>query len=526
MSYSTNSPDYLNVQTNTDIVKIISSEVVFFSDKISQMSSYNMATSRVIVVTSKAIYLFKQSGPKKRTLKKTIELKDVAALTRSLKSTQFIIHTLVDFYRFKTAKADEIIELIKVAYVSLVHKNLSIFGSEAKDLKGVTKIRKEFKLLSDENLMKEEEVKLEFKDDPNEDTIKSQDTASDEGGDDPDVEEYNYDFVEKEGRIQRSSTLYSRESLEEACFEDFEIKQVLGIGSFGKVYLVENKNTGKLHAMKSIKKSKIIDYDKVESTKLEEHILLNSEHPFIVGLEYVFKNEKRIYFVMNFVRGGELFKQIIDWRRFEESRAKFYAAQIALALGHLHSQDVVYRDLKPENILIGEDGYVYLTDFGLSRILARDEIATSFCGTAEYLAPEMVSSSGHNFWIDWWALGILIYEMIVGIPPFYHKNRDHMFYLIKEAAIKYPDPKKHGISVSENAKDLINKLLDKDMDERLGSKNDVDEVLAHPWFKDWDLDAILRKAIDPPFKPSMKADKYDTSNFDQAVTCLEPRESE
>ena len=167
------------------------------------------------------------------------------------------------------------------------------------------------------------------------------------------------------------------------------------------------------------------------------------------------KMKNRIYFVMNFIRGGELFKQIIDWKRFDESRAKFYAVQIALALGHLHSQNVVYRDLKPENVLLGEDGYVYLTDFGLSRILARNEVAMSFWGTAEYLAPEMVTTSGHNHAIDWWALGILIYEMIVGIPPFYHKNRDHMFFLIKEAAIKYPDAKKHGISVSEEAQDLI-----------------------------------------------------------------------
>jgi serum/glucocorticoid-regulated kinase 2 len=249
-----------------------------------------------------------------------------------------------------------------------------------KDLKGVTKIKKEFKLLSDENLMKEE-VKLDLKENEDADTediIKSQDTASDEGNDEPDVLETSLDFTELSGKVQRSSTLYSKESVDEATFEDFEIKQVLGIGSFGKVYLVENKTTGKLHAMKSIRKDKIQDYDKMESTKLEEHILLNSEHPNIVSLDYVFTSEKRIYFIMQFIRGGELFKQIIDCRRFDELRSKFYAAQIALALGHLHSQDVLYRDLKPENILLGEDGYVYLTDFGLSRILGKDEVATSF----------------------------------------------------------------------------------------------------------------------------------------------------
>lgn len=137
----------------------------------------------------------------------------------------------------------------------------------------------------------------------------------------------------------------------------------------------------------------------------------------------------------------------------------------------------------------------------------------------------MVSSSGHNFGIDWWALGILIYEMIVGIPPFYHKNRDQMFFLIQKATIKYPDPKKHGISVSPEAQDLINRLLEKDMDKRLGSEDDVDEVLAHPWFKGLDKDDILEKVVDPPFKPHLEEGKYDTTHFDESVTSLEPRES-
>lgn len=191
---------------------------------------------------------------------------------------------------------------------------MSIYGTENKDLKGTKKVNKAFKLLSDENLIKEE-VKVEVKEDSSEDALKSQDTASDDDNDEPRVIEtaddesterpFDYDY-------RRSSTLYSRESLDESTIDDFEIKQVLGIGSFGKVFLVENIKTGQLHAMKSIRKDRIADIEKIESTKLEEHILANSEHPNIVGLDYVFKNEKRIYFIMNFIRGGELFKHIID----------------------------------------------------------------------------------------------------------------------------------------------------------------------------------------------------------------------
>lgn len=378
-TYNTSNPDYLNVQTNKEIVKIISNEVVLFSYKISQLSSYNMATSRALVITSKAIYMFKQNGPKKRKLKLAIDFAQLEKVTRSLLSTQFILHTLSDQnYRFRSEKVDEIVEMVKIAYVSALHKNLSIYGIKAKDLKEYKKLKDEAKLLEDQNLIKDEEIKFDFKLDDEDEGIKSQETASDDNQDEPRVIEVTSSFQAQDYEKQRSSTLYSRESEDDTVMEDFEIKQVLGIGSFGKVYLVENNKTGKLHAMKSIYKDKIHDFDKMESTKLEEHILLNSEHPHIVSLDYVFEDTKKIYFIMKFIQGGELFKQIIDCRRFEEDRAKFYAIQIALALGHLHSQDVVYRDLKPENILIGEDGYVYLTDFGLSRILARDEFANSF----------------------------------------------------------------------------------------------------------------------------------------------------
>lgn len=187
-------------------------------------------------------------------------------------------------------------------------------------------------------------------------------------------------------------------------------------------------------------------------------------------MHYVFQNDIRLYFLMDYVNGGELFSQILKYKRLPEERVRFYGAQVALALGYLHQMKVLYRDLKPENILIGSDGYVKLADFGLSRILTSDEMATSFVGTAEYLAPEMINETGHHHGVDWWALGILLYEMIVGIPPFYHKNRKLMYKMILEKAKpKYPDLDKHGIYVPEDLQDLINSLLEKDMTSRLGS---------------------------------------------------------
>ena len=206
---------------------------------------------------------------------------------------------------------------------------------------------------------------------------------------------------------------------------DFQIKKVIGRGSFGKVFLVQKKSDGQVYAMKSLNKHTILDYDQVESTKLEKDILLKADHPFLVGMSYVFMTEQKIFFVMKFVRGGELFMHLRQAQRFTEERAKFYSIQVAMALGHLHDQQIIYRDLKPENILMDDNGYICLTDFGLAKVLDKGQQAFSFCGTPDYLAPEILVEKGHSFPVDWWALGILTYEMIVGFPPFYTGNSNN-----------------------------------------------------------------------------------------------------
>lgn len=249
------------------------------------------------------------------------------------------------------------------------------------------------------------------------------------------------------------------------------------------MFLVVKQDDGKVYAMKSLRKDVIIDYEQFESTRLEKQILMEADHPFLVGMEYVFQTDQKIFFVMKFVRGGELFMHLRKARSFKESRAKFYSVIVAMALGHLHSKKIIYRDLKPENILLDEDGYVCLTDFGLAKILEQDEQAHSVCGTPEYLAPEVLEEKGHAFPVDWWALGILTYEMIVGFPPFYtgSSNNQKMYELIKTKAVFFPDPKKHGIAMTAECKDFIEKCLKKDPAERLGTKGDISEILAHPW---------------------------------------------
>jgi serine/threonine protein kinase len=184
-------------------------------------------------------------------------------------------------------------------------------------------------------------------------------------------------------------------------------------------------------------------------------VVLDKEHFTKGPLSNHFQNVK-------VSKGGELFRHFVQVKRFPEDHVKFFAAQVALALGHLHENKIIYRDLKPENILVSEDGYLMVADFGLAKFVQNGEMANSFCGTAEYLAPEMLIGNGHDYTVDWWALGILIYEMIVGIPPFFNRNKHKMYNLIKSGTINFPDKIKHKIDVSPVARDVICKLLHKD----------------------------------------------------------------
>jgi serine/threonine protein kinase len=247
-----------------------------------------------------------------------------------------------------------------------------------------------------------------------------------------------------------------------------------------------------------MRKDVILDMNSLQSVNLERLILLQVNHPFIVKMHYVFQRKHRVYFVMDYVPGGEFFSYMQQIRRFKQSQVAFYAAQIALALGYLHSSDIIYRDLKPENILLDQQGYIVLSDFGLAK---QAKESNTFCGTPEYISPEMLLATGHDHTVDWWALGILIYEMLTGVPPFYDKNRNRMFLNIEKAQLRWPDPDVHKITVSPEAKDLISKLLVKDRMQRLGQRNDATEILNHPFFQEIDLERLFNKELSAPLVP-------------------------
>lgn len=272
---------------------------------------------------------------------------------------------------------------------------------------------------------------------------------------------------------------------------DFEMLETLGTGTFGRVRLVRHKQTQQYFAIKIMKKTDIIRLKQVEHIISEKGVLSVINHPFVVNLYKTFQDEHYLYMVMEYVCGGELFSHLRKVGKFPNDVAKFYAAEIILVIEYLHSKHIVYRDLKPENILLDTKGHVKITDFGFAkRVMDR---TWTLCGTPEYLAPEIIHSKGHGKAVDWWALGILIYEMLVGYPPFFDESPFKIYEKILAGRIEFPrfmDPA---------AKDLIKKLLTQDKMKRIGNlKNGAADVKQHKWFRGVDWNDLYNKLIPSP----------------------------
>lgn len=279
--------------------------------------------------------------------------------------------------------------------------------------------------------------------------------------------------------------------------DNFKIQRTLGTGSFGRVHLVQSKVNNRYYALKVLKKAEIVKLKQVEHTNNERAILISIQHPFIVNLWGSFQDCTNLYMVMDYIPGGELFSFLRRSKKFSNDVARFYAGEVLLAIAYLHSKNVIYRDLKPENLLLDAHGHIKITDFGFAKRVP--DITWTLCGTPDYLAPEIIQTKGYGKAADYWAFGVLVFEMLAGFPPYYDDNQFKLYEKILTTPPKYPS------SIDSSAKDLLKHLLTTDLTQRYGNlKGGYHDIRNHKWFASLDFDKLIQRKIKPPHIPHLK----------------------
>ncbi|KAI8097195.1 camp-dependent protein kinase 8, partial [Halteromyces radiatus] len=287
---------------------------------------------------------------------------------------------------------------------------------------------------------------------------------------------------------------------------DFYLLRTLGTGSFGRVHLVQSKVNQLYYAMKVLNKEIVVKKKQIEHTNNERNVLMSVDYPFLIKLWGTFQDPGNLYMVMDYIPGGEVFNLLRRKQRFSEEWARFYAAEALLSIAYLHHHNIIYRDLKPENLLIDLQGHLKITDFGFAKYVP--DLTYTMCGTPDYLAPEIIQSKGYGKAVDYWSLGVLIYEMLAGYPPFMDDNQFRLYEKIVRCEPKYPD------HFSPAAKDLLSNLLTTDLTRRYGNlKRGYMDLVDHPWFASMDFIKVASRQLSPPYVPPFKG-SGDTSNFD------------
>ena len=291
------------------------------------------------------------------------------------------------------------------------------------------------------------------------------------------------------------------------ALSDFKLYETLGTGTFGRVRLCKHRTTGKFYAIKILNKSSVIELKQVAHVKSEKSVLEEVSHGCIVNLISSFQDTDRLYMVFEYVPGGELFSHLRKIGKFPNDVAKYYAAELVLALAHLHTQNIVYRDLKPENLMLDKHGHIKITDFGFAKRVT--ERTYTLCGTPEYLAPEIIQCNGHNKGVDWWALGILIFEMLVGYPPFIAGTPLKLYRKILHNKLEVPN------FLRSSASDIIVSLLEKNPSKRLGNlRGGTEDVMNHRWFRGVDWKLLAKGKIGSPITIKL-AGPDDSSYFEK-----------
>ena len=479
--------DNLNFICNSQFRKIVGKkESLFWSGEVMKVNKKGKEQIRDFLISDRYIYnLGKQSNFLinwfTSGLKRKLPIEKIEAITYSKLLNFFVLHlpSEYDYYLF-TKYRDEIIEyLIEIRKNLNPEKEMLLFVVEEADLRKYSKTDTE-KVDKWPKLVKPQELSTEYF----KDFLKQREKV-------------------KQNNIENTETIITQGG-ERVNEDSFEMLKTLGKGYYGRVFLCEKKDSKKLYAVKVISKLDIIKRNFFDNLKNEKMILEKVKNPFVVNLEYCFASPSYIFFVMEFKQGGELYHHLRKRTRFSESMTRFYGAQILLGLEYLHSLNIMYRDMKPENILLDDKGNASLADYGISKIIREGEKTKSFVGTPDYVAPEIILQKGHNKNVDIWCFGILLYEMIYGLPPFYNKQQNIMLNNIIKINPTFPKM----IKISEELENLINSCLSKDPKKR----PTITEIMEHDFFNETDWLSMRDMKLEAPINPDVK-DKLDIDNF-------------
>ena len=495
--------DFLNFSKDHYIkTNVTRDESIQFSDKIYKINKFGFKQERSIIITDKGIY-----NLKKTNLKRRIDLKSIKGITLTKTSDEFVIHCTDEEYdyRYISSKKKTIVEIIAKYYYNIMGEELKLFQLNVSSLSTFVTSKKE---------------KLKEK---NNSRMPRTQCIS--------VGEYIYgakvknDPLKKQSKLKKTGKIITNTKVE---MDDFEKIKTIGRGSVGKILLVKYKTTGDLYSIKSMRKDQLLSESLIDNILDEKNILSEGQCEFLLTLSFFFQSPERIYLVTPFMKGGDLYHKLKTDGCLPEDLVRFYTAQIAIALQHLHEFGIAYRDLKPENILIDEDGYIKLCDFGASVHFQGTKKENSFAGSPEYAAPEMITHEGHTIMSDWWSFGILIYELLYGITPFFNKDKTRMYELIELGELKFPKTIQIGevtktLKVSDEAKSIISKLLVKNPGSRLG-RTGLNEIKSHPFFGNLNFDMVTNKKLKSPYKPTVPEDDL-ACNFDEEYTSMAIDES-
>lgn len=465
--------DRLGLSRDAKVAKLLASlnkqgpEKVTFSDMVVKINRKGKEQTRCVLVTDKALYNLKANNFGK--CQRRIALEKIVSVTLSTVSEEFVLHVPEEYdYHFKSAQRERLLSSLRPgsAFTTLSLTQVSL-------LTLVINQKTAAKMTQAQRQKRKQEL-----------------------------EAIGKGAVEAKSQVSLSPINVTH---------DFEFITVLGRGKFAKVMQVRKKSNGKIYAMKILRKAAVVGRDCVAHTMAERSVLQKLHHPFLMALRYAFQSRSKLYLVLDYFPGGELYFHLKQHRRFPEDIARLWVAEVALAFGYLHSFGVVYRDLKPENILLDDAGHVCLTDLGEVKQLTGSAKTSTFCGTPEYMAPEVIEGEGHDRNVDWWALGVLLYELTVGIPPFYSANVGEMYEKIQNAPLRFSPHQ------SQECRDLVTALLARDPKKRLGFEGDVEEIKSAPFFQKqpgWDWEKVYHKQVESPFKIQLDG-ALDTRNFDQ-----------